>query len=47
MWPEFKIVHGKSKHSQSQCSAEKANKDVENILKHGCKQKKLPSGVKD
>ena len=28
MWPECKLVHGKPRHSQSQGSIEKANRDV-------------------
>lgn len=32
MWPSVKIVHGKSRHSQSQGSVERANRDVESIL---------------
>ncbi|XP_050499952.1 KRAB-A domain-containing protein 2-like [Diabrotica virgifera virgifera] len=31
-WPNFKIVHGKPRHSQSQGSVERANQDVENML---------------
>lgn len=32
MWPTVKIVHGKPRHSQSQLSVERANRDVECIL---------------
>ncbi|XP_055947020.1 KRAB-A domain-containing protein 2-like [Argiope bruennichi] len=34
IWPEFKIVHGKPRHSQSQGqgSVERANQDIENML---------------
>jgi len=32
MWLELKIVHGISRHSQSQGSVERANQDIENIL---------------
>lgn len=32
MWPEVKIVHGKPRHSQSQGSVERANRDIEGIL---------------
>ena len=32
-WPECKIVHGKPRHSQSQGSVERSNRDVQNILK--------------
>ena len=32
MWPECKLVHGKPRHSQSQGSVERANKDVEDML---------------
>lgn len=32
MWEDLKIVHGKPRHSQSQCSVERANQDIENML---------------
>ncbi|XP_031329933.1 SCAN domain-containing protein 3-like [Photinus pyralis] len=32
MWPEVKIVHGKPRHSQSQGSVERANRDIEEML---------------
>jgi len=32
MWNNLKIVHGKSRHSQSQGSVERANQDIQNIL---------------
>ena len=32
LWPELKIVHGKARHSQSQGSVERANRDVEEML---------------
>lgn len=32
MWPDLKIVHGKPRHSQSQGSVERANRDVQDIL---------------
>ncbi|XP_063850958.1 KRAB-A domain-containing protein 2-like [Scylla paramamosain] len=32
MWPECKMVHGKPRHSQSQGSVERANRDIEAIL---------------
>lgn len=32
MWPELKIVHGKTRHSQSQGSVERANQAIENML---------------
>lgn len=32
MWSEVKIVHGKSRHSQSPGSVERANRDIEEIL---------------
>lgn len=32
MWSDWKIVHGKPRHSQSQGSVEHANQDVENML---------------
>ncbi|XP_045138260.1 KRAB-A domain-containing protein 2-like [Portunus trituberculatus] len=37
LWPGCKLVHGKPRHSQSQGSVERANKDVEAIL--ACWQK--------
>ncbi|XP_050065514.1 KRAB-A domain-containing protein 2-like [Aphis gossypii] len=33
MWPQLKIVHGKPRHSQSQGSVERANRDVQDILR--------------
>ncbi|XP_015187651.1 PREDICTED: KRAB-A domain-containing protein 2-like isoform X2 [Polistes dominula] len=32
LWPELHIVHGKSRHSQSQGSVERVNEDIENTL---------------
>ncbi|XP_024875382.1 KRAB-A domain-containing protein 2-like, partial [Temnothorax curvispinosus] len=32
MWPDLKIVHGKPRHSQSQGSVKRANRDVQDIL---------------
>ena len=32
MWNKPKIVHGKSRHSQSQGLVEKANQDIEKML---------------
>ena len=32
MWKEIKLVHGKPRHSQSQRSVERANRDIENML---------------
>ena len=32
LWPNFKIVHGKPRHSQSQGSVERANQYVKNML---------------
>ncbi|CAG4949101.1 unnamed protein product [Parnassius apollo] len=32
MWPELKIVHGKPRHSQSQGSVKRSNRDIEKIL---------------
>ncbi|QQP31420.1 Uncharacterized protein FKW44_025029, partial [Caligus rogercresseyi] len=32
MWPECKLVHGKPRHSQSQGSVERANRDIQDIL---------------
>lgn len=31
-WPNFKMVHGKPRHSQSQCSVKRANQDIENMI---------------
>lgn len=33
MWPQLEIVHGKPRHSQSQGSVERANRDVQGILR--------------
>lgn len=33
LWPGLKIVHGKPRHSQSQGSVERSNRDVEDILR--------------
>ncbi|XP_065223547.1 KRAB-A domain-containing protein 2-like [Planococcus citri] len=33
MWPALKIVHGKPRHSQSQGSVERANRDVGNMIR--------------
>ncbi|XP_025201180.1 KRAB-A domain-containing protein 2-like [Melanaphis sacchari] len=33
MWPQLKIIHGKPCHSQSQGSVERANRDVQDILR--------------
>ncbi|KAK3929775.1 KRAB-A domain-containing protein 2 [Frankliniella fusca] len=32
MWPDLKIVHGTPRHSQSQGSVERANRDIQDIL---------------
>lgn len=32
MWPDLKIVHGKPRHSQSQGSVERANRDIQDML---------------
>ena len=43
MWPGLKMVDGKPRHSQSQGSVERANRDVENLLAcqaNNCKCKK-------
>jgi hypothetical protein len=32
MWPELVIVHGKPRHPQSQCSVERANYDIKDML---------------
>ena len=32
MWDGLKIVHGKPRHSQSQGSVERANRDIEDVL---------------
>ncbi|XP_022175233.1 KRAB-A domain-containing protein 2-like [Myzus persicae] len=49
MWPDVKIVHGKPRHSQSQGSVERANRDVEDMLATWMAQNKSkdwPSGLK-
>ena len=49
MWPYIKLVQGKPRHSQSQGSVERANRDVEDML-FTClaenKSKDLVSGIK-
>ena len=32
LWPGLKLVYGKPRHSQSQGSVERANRDVENLI---------------
>ena len=32
MWPGMKLVHGKSRHSQSQGSVERSNQDIQDML---------------
>ena len=32
LWPGLKMVHGKPRHSQSQGSVERANRDIENLI---------------
>ena len=32
MWPECRLVHGKPRHSQSQGSVERANRDIQVLL---------------
>lgn len=32
LWPQLKLVHGKSRHPQSQGSVERANADIKDIL---------------
>ncbi|XP_063399678.1 KRAB-A domain-containing protein 2-like [Mytilus trossulus] len=32
MWPELVIVHGKPRHPQSQCSIERSNGDIHDML---------------
>lgn len=47
-WPEVKIVHGKPRHSQTQGSVERANRDIENMLAAWLKdnpEKKWPQGL--
>ncbi|XP_055932280.1 KRAB-A domain-containing protein 2-like [Argiope bruennichi] len=39
-WPELKIVHGKTRHSQCQGSVGRANQDVENMLASWMKDNK-------
>lgn len=49
MWPEVKIVHGKPRHSQSQGSVERANRDIEEMLGAWMdenKSKDWPAGIK-
>ena len=49
MWPEAKIVHGKPRHSQSQGSVERANRDIEEMLSAWMEQnnsRNWPTGVK-
>lgn len=49
MWPEFKIVHRKPRHSQSQGSVERANIDIEEKLSAWMdenKTKDWPVGIK-
>lgn len=49
MWKDLKIVHGKSRHSQSQGSVERANQDIENMLGtwlQDNKTKKWSEGIK-
>jgi len=33
MWDGVKIVHGKPRHSQTQGSIERANQDIQNLLR--------------
>jgi len=49
MWGDVKIVHGKPRHSQSQGSIERANRDVEDMLATWIAETKStdwPSGLK-
>ena len=49
MWSDVKIVHGKPRHSQSQGSIERANRDVEDMLATWMAQnntKDWPNGLK-
>jgi len=49
MWGDIKIVHGKPRHSQSQGSVERANRDVEDILATWMAEnnsRDWPSGIK-
>ncbi|XP_025413283.1 KRAB-A domain-containing protein 2-like [Sipha flava] len=49
MWSDVKIVHGKPRHSQSQGSVERVNRDVEDMLATWMAQNKSrdwPSGLK-
>lgn len=32
LWPQLKLIHGKPRHSESQGSVERANRDVENMI---------------
>jgi len=40
MWRDWKIVHGKPRHFQSQHSVERANQNVENMLATFLQKKK-------
>ena len=44
MWGGLKIVHGKPRHSQSQGSVERANRDIEDILTTWLHQTQRPIG---
>jgi len=46
MWNDIKIVHGKPRHSESQGSVERANQDVQNMLKT-CMETTQQSGRRD
>ncbi|XP_055932081.1 KRAB-A domain-containing protein 2-like [Argiope bruennichi] len=39
-WQELKIIHGKTRHSQSQCSIERANQEIGNMLASWMKDNK-------
>jgi hypothetical protein len=34
LWPDMVLIHGRSRHPQSQGSVERANRDVETVLGH-------------
>ena len=42
MWDGLKIVHGKPRHSQSQESVERANRDIKDMLMTCYSQIQLP-----
>jgi len=47
MWPGMKLVHGKSRHSQSQGSVERSNQDVRDMLVAWMSDTTRKPGLKD